>query len=282
MLLSEARTTLTQSVLHVGNTSFDMDELDRAMRRAGHQLLRETGLVRSKHIATLASGSETIDFSAAAGFSPGLIVMVYIRDATSADDWFRLEVRDLGDVVELHNRTGSSGRPEVIAWQTSGDGLVFPRASQDYDIQVVYKATFTSWTPGDMGAYSATTIYQTGMVVSSSSNVYRSRIEQNLNKTPASNPDEWMLIGAASAYPIVGPSAINLNIPDRYVDDWLHTGVKWALLSGAAGHEDGPAARADWHDFIKQVKGEAWPSGVRIPGRNRHLRGTYQSGLRSF
>lgn len=145
--LTEARATLMDSVLHAESGTFDTDKQDRALKVAFERFLRETHITRTVASIAVTSGSYTFDATATAtDFLPGCLTEApYILSENR-----QLQVVSFTNLIQRRRTSGSgsSGIPELVAWQSPTLGYLFPTLSANYTIALPYYQPLVSWTPG--------------------------------------------------------------------------------------------------------------------------------------
>ena len=142
-----------------------------------------------------------------------------------------------------------SGQPQIMAFtDRTGIGKVFPCPNQDYTMRMVWNALFTNWTIGTQGAWSASTVYQPGDVVSSGGNLYQAII-QNSN-IAVGTASTWTSLGAGS---LTAPGSVTFQIPD----DYLNTLIIWGCPATVQFNEPlgafAESARVKWNKFVKDM-----------------------------
>jgi hypothetical protein len=146
LTLQEAREVVTDSVLHIGDTTFYADKIDRAIKVSCERFLRETGIARTVGTVTVNSAASTIDVPATVtDFLPGCLVELPFIAATNS----RLQVVSYQNLVTQRDQMeGATGRPELIAWNSPTAGYLFPTTNAQYIISFVYVQPLISFTPG--------------------------------------------------------------------------------------------------------------------------------------
>lgn len=144
--LQEARKVVTDSVLHIGETTFDSDKIDRAIKVSCERFLRETGISRTVGTVTVNSAASTIDVTTTlTDFLPGCLVELPFIASTNS----RLQVVSYQNLImQKDMMDGATGRPELIAWNSPTAGYLFPTTDAQYIISFVYVQPLTSFTPG--------------------------------------------------------------------------------------------------------------------------------------
>lgn len=145
MALDEATDILTDSVLHIGDSTFTTEKKHRALKGALLEFSRETNCSTATVDVSLGSGDSTLDMTAETG----------LGDWT---DWQFIRARignipvrkhDWADVLrEWEDGTPTPGRPTKFATGAPNDWLFDKATDIAYTFKVTYRRSLVSFTPG--------------------------------------------------------------------------------------------------------------------------------------
>lgn len=148
MNLTEARTTLIDSVLHVATNTYPTDKQDRALQFALGIFCRKTKVSRVSLNLELAQGVNTVNIQASvpsgnAAFHPAALMLARIGyDDVQLIDWRRM-------LRHYWVNSTQTKQPRLIAFETTtGVATIYPTPDQSYTLTVVYWEPLIPWTPG--------------------------------------------------------------------------------------------------------------------------------------
>lgn len=146
MILTEARETVRDGVLHISQNTFEDAKIDRAIRFPGNDFVNHTKCTRATADVAITSSTPALDITATSGmsaFHPGQLINCRIGTRRP------LDVVDFNYMLHLHENHTASGRPTHIAFNGPGDALLYPTPDANYTLKVTWDEPFTVWTPGD-------------------------------------------------------------------------------------------------------------------------------------
>ena len=151
MNLYEARETLRDSVLHVGDDSnlYTIPRLDRAIRAATSEFVNVTNCTRSTLTVPTVANQRTVDPTSVSGgedFLPGRIQFSPYISAT--DDFRRLRSRSFNNIRSLYEYAPSEREPEMYAFTSRDQMYLYPVPDAVYNLAIVWVPAATSWTIG--------------------------------------------------------------------------------------------------------------------------------------
>lgn len=147
MNLTEARDVLRDSVLHVSQTSYSLEKLDRALSASGNRLMRETGLNVETFTATFTAGERSLDLAdVRSDFLSGNATEAPF--ITANDKFHRLKVVAWATLREQIEMSAAASRPELIAFITQTEAYIYPTPAEDTTLTFVYRRPLVSWTMG--------------------------------------------------------------------------------------------------------------------------------------
>jgi hypothetical protein len=142
VLLSEARSILTDSVLHVGNTSFSDAKQDRAIKAACQRFIRETKCNYQSFSVPIVSGSASLNVQTTiAGFD--------IQQFMTARIGYSPVLRTSFQAIEREYAEGVvSGQPTKIAFYAANDAILFPTPNANATLTLTARTNLLAWTDG--------------------------------------------------------------------------------------------------------------------------------------
>lgn len=256
--IKESRDYLVNDILHVGDDNYHVDRLDMAIIAPCKRFLAETGCTLTSTTVALSEADEYFDPTHAdtlisADFTEDWFVSA--REALTRSPVHRVPLSTLQREYEA---SIAAGKPKYLAFEGKTKCWLSPALDDDYNLVFKHRAPLITWTPGTMGAWSASQAYKIGHVVSYSAAYYRC-IQAHTNQTPAVG-SYW----EASAFASVQAPTTALNLPDDCVREVIATGGKHKLLHGSVKRKDAAEAGqlfeqviARWRDkFAGVVAGE--------------------------
>lgn len=147
MILSEARTTLTDSVLHIGATVIGDDKKDRAIRESFHEFVSKTNCLQATTAVSLAAATATVNI---AGTITGFIPDYWVRGFIGYSEVALTTWDDVASLLGV--AVPRRGRPVRIAIKTPTVAAVWPVPDAAYSLDVTYTQPFPTITPGGSGS----------------------------------------------------------------------------------------------------------------------------------
>jgi len=142
MNLDEARKTLTDSVLHIGETDYPADKQDRALKFALQRFMRQT------RCTTITSGFSFTPFmshqniaTTISDFLPSQVVRCRILYKPVA-------LVNVGEVMRYLDESSTNGQPEMIAWEDPDSALVWPIPDLAYSLLINRTVPLIDWDLG--------------------------------------------------------------------------------------------------------------------------------------
>jgi len=146
--VQEARAKVTDSIVHIGATTFSTTKLDRAIIAAVNRFLRETKIVRAKKTISITDGDVTYDLATLVAAGVDLDRVMSVMHIASTD-WSKVEIVDYDLVRAWHEDNDREGEPEIVGFD--GDNLVVyptPDANYTLQLQTYQLQDQTGWTIG--------------------------------------------------------------------------------------------------------------------------------------
>lgn len=143
MTLDTARSILTNSVLHVGASSYTAAKLDNAIMICGNYFVEQTKCAKSTFTITTVNGTKTFNpTTTAADFEPDNVLNADISDwPVLVTPWRNISMRYGGGSAE-------SGKPRYMGFRSRTEGIFYPTPDDAYSLNINYWLPFTSWTAG--------------------------------------------------------------------------------------------------------------------------------------
>lgn len=143
MLLSEARTTLTDSGLHIGSTSLSDAKKDRAIREAVHKYQWITRCTVETQTFNLAANDTTVNIAGTlTHFEEDLFVDAYIGFQPVEKVSYPTLTR------RYQHANVALGTPTHIAIRTPSESLLWPKVLAACTLTVRWSVVQTPWTMG--------------------------------------------------------------------------------------------------------------------------------------
>jgi hypothetical protein len=238
--------------------------IDYALRTAGNLVANNTFCTVASATKATTADDNTLDMSATTGFQAA---MVMAEPYIQSTDWRRLRIVSLENLrLENDLSSGTTGRPEMLAWTSPDTAILYPIPDAAYTIVFYHRAPFTVWKPGAQGTYAATTTYYEGDWVKDddSASFYQSlyRVGTFINQAPP-NTTYWRAITDVTA--LVNPLTQTINIPDRFVDEVVNVIAKRSFFRGVRqSHIDVPG-EDEVQRVLLNMRGQSWDPGAWLP-----------------
>jgi|18_taG_2_1085343.scaffolds.fasta_scaffold00815_6 hypothetical protein len=143
ILLSDARTLLTDSILHVGSASITDEQKDEALYAAGSEFVRETQCLTDSTNITVAINTNSVDVTAT--------ITDFTRDRFNRAeiDFYNVGLTDYEALRQANEGDNAvKGRPTLCAFLTDDFMLFNKKALQAYTMKLTHREPMTEWTIG--------------------------------------------------------------------------------------------------------------------------------------
>lgn len=142
MLVSTAQSYVRQFARNAGDSTMYTDaDVDRAIQLVGQRFCRVTRCVKTLSSLTLTAASAALP-AFPTGFTPKHLIRAYIADNPA------LRITDTDTLRRQRDRMARSDVPELVAFDSTTTGEVFPTPDTGYTLKFLWWEAFTTWTPG--------------------------------------------------------------------------------------------------------------------------------------
>lgn len=151
MTLTEARSILIDSVLHVSPNTYDTIKQDRALKFALGRFVRNTGCSRDTITVDIADATRTVDIDAAIAASDPAVLPLGVPNIVSARIGYEpVQVVNFPHAMRLiRNDATAEGRPQYLSFESMAAlAHLYPLPDADYSLTLNYKADLVQWDSG--------------------------------------------------------------------------------------------------------------------------------------
>lgn len=246
-----------QSRNAMDSTAFFTRDIDKAFQRAANRWLRGTKQVRTLSQLQLTVGSATLP-AFPTGFLPEFVIDSYLT-LSGAIVYPKISITDIQTVyiAQRNNWMNTSstdpptvpptGQPSLIGFSSTTAGVLDYLPDKAYLVNIFWWKMLEAFTPGCMGAWSSSTAYQPGDVVSSGGTLYQA-ISSNTN-VAVGTAATWTNLGAGT---VENPITQTFALPDESIDIVTQWGIPAFLQMSAP--EKAPQANMFLVEFDKEIK----------------------------
>lgn len=151
MTLTEARSILIDSVLHVSPNTYDTTKLDRALKFALGRFVRMTGCSRDSITVTAVESERELDIAAEVDASDPAVYPLSVPNIVSARIGYEpVQIVNFGHIAKLiRDNETADGRPQYAAFETlTALATLYPLPDDDYSVVINYTAELVAWQSG--------------------------------------------------------------------------------------------------------------------------------------
>ena len=154
MKLDEARTYVTDSLLHVTSGDFGSAKIDRAIKRAGMEFVRETNCDVGTATISITSGTGASGTNVSASSNVGQtfevdqFIRAYITASDNIDEVGLVPHKTILRRYETTAGESATARPYWLAFESPAKMLLYPNPDSGYSMTLVHRNPFIDLTAG--------------------------------------------------------------------------------------------------------------------------------------
>lgn len=257
-------------------TFYSNTQVDYSIYAAGEELVRRCYLLPKVSTLTLTANNNDLP-SLPTGFRPDLLMSAYLSGSNVQvnpnQSWnWMMQYGTIGAPMFVPTTPTSVilrqvsfdtvlnqlyaynvvQQPQVIAFNTTTTGKVYPTPNENYTLNLLWNEQFTKWDYGARGSWVSIQNYVIGDLVQYLNNVYQC-VANNSNEIPASNPTYWNPLGPGT---VDAPTNIILNIPDDYYPSLLMYGAVSKMQFPDPEMKFSQYAAQKWEEYILAMAGK--------------------------